>query len=93
MGKKPASHLTHFSEKVIVNSSADADDDSLSLQKLLDPADDLRAPRPAAVLSKRATFSNVATLQLSSAAVPAGYSPGRHSASCLRGEGCEHPSV
>lgn len=55
-----------------MNSSADADDDGLSFQQLLDPADDLRAPRPAAVLTKRATFSDVPKLPLSWAAAPAG---------------------
>lgn len=45
-----------------MNSSADADDDGLSFQKLLDPADHLRAPRPATVLTDRATFSNVLKL-------------------------------
>lgn len=49
-------HSAHFSEKVIVNSSADADHHGLAFQELLDLADHLRAPRPAAVLTKRATF-------------------------------------
>lgn len=36
-----------------MNSAADADDDALPLQDLLDVAHHLRAPRPAAVLRRR----------------------------------------
>lgn len=43
----------YFSEEVVVNSAADADDDALPLQDLLDVAHHLRAPWPAAVLRRR----------------------------------------
>lgn len=87
--------VTHFSEEIIVNSAADANNRGLSSEKLLDFADDLRAPRPGAVLKIQTAMLACLLMpqQCSAAAVAPEASPGCHSASCLQDGGRARLSV